>query len=55
MYFNRDNIGKYRRRLEAVGIKDEEEMLAVMNYIDEAVRIAIAIVRQKEKEGISIR
>ena len=55
MYFNRENIGRYRKRLEAVGIKKEEDMLAVMNYIDEAVRIAVAIVRQKEKEGIIIR
>ena len=55
MYFNRENIGRYRKRLEAVGIKSEEDMIAVMNYIDKAVRIAISIVRQKEKEGISIQ
>ena len=52
MYFNRNNIGRYRQRLEAVGIKDEEEMLAVMNYIDKAVRIAIEIVRKNEKQGM---
>ena len=48
LYFTRDNIGEYRERLEAVGIKGEEQRVAVMNYIAECVRIAIEIVRKRQ-------
>lgn len=50
-HYTKENLGKYRQELTDIGITNEDDMVAVMNFLSELAEIAVEAYYQKQGKG----